>query len=198
MRKLLFVLMTGVIFVSCSTPKYTYKFDRYSVKHTVSQTKNNVDFFSQDSNSEEKLNWNSEIATASSSVVNQTQTIVASISKDIYVQPGKVTTSAVSNPNSSFTKIAKKERKGLVSAIKQYNAFKKTSPDAVKEGVKSKNGFAIAGFFSSIVGLIVLWPLCIVGIILSAIGMKSEKRGLAIAGLIIGIVGVAIILAVGV
>ena len=83
-------------------------------------------FFSQDSNSEEKLNWNSEIATASSSVVNQTQTIVASISKDIYVQPGKVTTSAVSNPNSSFTKIAKKERKGLVSAIKQYNAFKKT------------------------------------------------------------------------
>jgi hypothetical protein len=57
------------------------------------------------------------------------------------------------------------------------------------------NGLGIAGFVISLVGLlggclgaVVLCPL---GLILSAIGMRREPRGLAIAGLILGIIGSA-------
>jgi len=56
------------------------------------------------------------------------------------------------------------------------------------------NGFAIAGFVCSLVGLFV-WPIAIAGIILSAIGLKSARRGLALAGLIIGIVALVVAIA---
>ncbi len=52
------------------------------------------------------------------------------------------------------------------------------------------NGMGIAGFVCSLVGLVACaGVLCPIGLILSAIGMQREPRGLAIAGLIIGIVG---------
>ena len=101
----------------------------------------------------------------------------------------------VKNSETALSKVTREDRRSLSKAVKEYKALKK-STGAVK-GDKSKNGFAIAGFVSSLVGLIVLWPLCIVGLILSAIGLKSEKRGLAIAGLVIGIVGVVLVLLVG-
>src|SRR5436190_17217499 len=58
---------------------------------------------------------------------------------------------------------------------------------------RGANGLGIAGFVVSLLGLlsgcfggVVLSP---VGVILSAIGMRRQPRGLAIAGLIIGLIG---------
>lgn len=56
------------------------------------------------------------------------------------------------------------------------------------------NGLGIAGFVTSLVGLLLLctgwgWLLSIVGTILSAVAMRKRPRGLAIAGLVIGLVG---------
>jgi hypothetical protein len=58
------------------------------------------------------------------------------------------------------------------------------------------SGFAITGFIASILGLFIL-PIVFLplGIIFSALGLKSGKKGLAIAGLVIGIVGVLLTLA---
>lgn len=60
------------------------------------------------------------------------------------------------------------------------------------------NGLGIAGFVLSLVGLVLFWvpfldviaPL--IGIVLSAFGMKHKPNGLAIAGLVIGIVALII------
>ena len=76
---------------------------------------------------------------------------------------------------------------------------RRLSPDGAKDGDKSKDGFAIAGFVSSLVGLFVLQFLfCTVGIVMSAIALKSERRKMTIAGLVIGIVGFVYILVVAV
>lgn len=75
--------------------------------------------------------------------------------------------------------------------------FKAAVKDSVNKKQDSKDGFAIAGFVCSIVGLFVLWPLCVLGIVFSALGLKSGKRGLAIAGLVIGIIGVVLVIAAG-
>lgn len=57
-----------------------------------------------------------------------------------------------------------------------------------------KNNSAIAGLVLGLVGFIawiiplIGYAVCIVGIVFSAKGLKSEKKGLAIAGLILNIV----------
>lgn len=65
-----------------------------------------------------------------------------------------------------------------------------------KQKTQSQNGFAIAGFILSLVGLFI-FPLlfCTLGIIFSAIGLKSDYKGLAIAGVILGVVGLVLWLA---
>jgi len=73
------------------------------------------------------------------------------------------------------------------------NSFNKSYKNM---GDGSGSGFAIAGFIASILGLFIL-PIVFLplGIIFSALGLKSGKKGLAIAGLVIGIVGVLLTLA---
>lgn len=62
-----------------------------------------------------------------------------------------------------------------------------------KSKTQSQNGFAIAGFIFSLLGLFLLPILfCTLGIIFSAIGLKSDYRGLAIAGVILGVVGLVL------
>lgn len=51
------------------------------------------------------------------------------------------------------------------------------------------NSMGLAGFIVSLVGIITCAPLCIIGAILSLIGLGKEPRGFAIAGLIIGLIG---------
>ena len=61
-----------------------------------------------------------------------------------------------------------------------------------------KNGLAIAGLVFGIIGVFTSWILvgilfCIVGIVLSAVGMRrSEGKGLAIAGLVLSIIGIVV------
>ena len=54
-----------------------------------------------------------------------------------------------------------------------------------------RDGFAVAGFICSIIGIFVPF-LAVLGIIFSAIGLNSNRHGLALAGLIIGIVALAV------
>jgi len=62
-----------------------------------------------------------------------------------------------------------------------------------------RNGIATAGFVCSIIGLLI-FPLEIIGLILSSIGLARSKRlngtgrSIAIAGIVLGIVGVIILI----
>jgi len=60
---------------------------------------------------------------------------------------------------------------------------------------KKKGKFAIAGFVLSLVGMFLI-PLLgsILGIIFSAMGVKSNNRGFAIAGIVLGIIPLVLIL----
>ena len=59
---------------------------------------------------------------------------------------------------------------------------------------KSSNGLGIAGFVVSLCSAFMVWVpflnfvLALVGLILSAMGMKKEPKGLATAGLVISII----------
>ena len=62
------------------------------------------------------------------------------------------------------------------------------------------NGKATAGFTLGIIGLIAWilplfgYPVNIIGIIMSSIGLKSEKRTKAIIGLVLSIIGLVLTL----
>ncbi len=78
------------------------------------------------------------------------------------------------------------------------NKEKSAKPDDANNANKTMgngSGFAIAGFIASILGLFIL-PIVFLplGIVFSALGLKSDLRGLAIAGLIIGIIGILLLL----
>lgn len=53
-----------------------------------------------------------------------------------------------------------------------------------------ENGWGLAGFVVSIAGLIFCGIPSIVGLVLSAIGLRKEPRGFAIAGVAIGLLGI--------
>jgi hypothetical protein len=76
-----------------------------------------------------------------------------------------------------------------------------------QQAVKPSNGFGTAGFVLGIIGLVfsfipligvIAWPLVILGLIFSAIGLskaskgRATNKGLAIAGLVVSIVGLVI------
>ena len=52
-----------------------------------------------------------------------------------------------------------------------------------------ENGLGIAGFIVSAIGIVTCGVLSIFGVILSAIALKKEPKGMAIAGLILGLIG---------
>lgn len=51
------------------------------------------------------------------------------------------------------------------------------------------NGVGLAGFIVSLIGFVACQPLCLLGVILSLVGLGKEPKGFAIAGLIIGLLG---------
>jgi hypothetical protein len=63
---------------------------------------------------------------------------------------------------------------------------------------KKKNWAAIAGLAIVVIGIagyaIPLWPLIPIGIVLSIIGLKSERRGLAKAGVVLGFAAIVAVL----
>lgn len=95
----------------------------------------------------------------------------------------------------SDRKEARKELRSAVREIKKIKTRSFLKPASGEETNNPRNNvFAIAGFVLSLLGWFVLWPLIILGVIFSAIGLKSEKRGLAIAGIIIGIAGLVVLM----
>lgn len=54
---------------------------------------------------------------------------------------------------------------------------------------KQENGVGLTGFIVSLVGLFLCGIPSLIGLIISAFGLKKEPRGLAIAGVILGLVG---------
>lgn len=72
----------------------------------------------------------------------------------------------------------------------------------VQQTEKQTNGIGTAGFILAIVTLflgwipVFGWILWALGLILSAIGMTKNPKGLAIAGLVISLIGIIFILAV--
>ncbi|HZY82444.1 MAG TPA: DUF4190 domain-containing protein [Cyclobacteriaceae bacterium] len=176
MRKI-YVLTAIALLTACSAPKkYSYYFD-----HTTVKPKSVVQ--------EQTSQPVQVLASADPSIVATVESTPSSI---ISEPEKKVNVKASPKENRLVKKEAKQQIKSLIKEFKK----KPEGTTATKADAK-KNGFAIAGFIVSIVGFLVFWPLCIVGLILSAIGLKSERRGLAIAGLVVGVVALAIVLALG-
>ena len=73
--------------------------------------------------------------------------------------------------------------------------------DMVNVNKNVSNGFGIAGFVLSLLGLIlglflqIFFSLAIVGTIFSVIQLRRRKTGLGTAGLIIGVIGIVLLLA---
>ena len=51
------------------------------------------------------------------------------------------------------------------------------------------NGIGLTGFIFSLVGLFLCGIPSVIGLVISAFGLRKEPRGLAIAGVIIGLIG---------
>lgn len=60
-----------------------------------------------------------------------------------------------------------------------------------------ENGLGIAGFIVSAIGIVTCGVPSIFGVILSAIGLGKEPKGMAIAGLILGLIGLVELVGVG-
>jgi len=95
-----------------------------------------------------------------------------------------------------------------VNALLEIRTIKKAPTEHVKERGKYKNAFAIAGFImvfvpiillvagiSSSLDLAILMVSLASVIVLSALGLRSKKRGFALAGLILGIIEAVLIVA---
>ena len=64
-----------------------------------------------------------------------------------------------------------------------------SQPIEHETGAKSENPAGLSGFIVSLIGLFLCGIPSIIGVIISAIGLRKEPRGFAIAGLIIGLIG---------
>lgn len=172
--------LLALVFFGCSAPKYTYYFDQTGQPATAGRP----------DSKDPVLHINRE-------------SLLAALEPVVVQQDAEKRAPEVRTPRNADSpkagKTAKKEtRREFKTAIRQIRNSKRFSsgnlPSAEKTTSPNNNGFAIAGFVLSIVGWFVLWPLVILGIIFSAVGLKSERRGLATAGLVIGIVGIVLIL----
>ena len=176
------LILTICLLVACSTSKYTYYFDRKPtsiISNSPAPTAEGI----------------IELTSPNFRILNQDTVAMASASKGFLPQENK---RKVASPNmssqNSITIINNIEsRKGAANAAHEFKTQERTIKKVSYVPDKNKNGFAAVGFISSIVGLFIFWPLCVLGFILSAVGLKSERRGLAMAGFIIGLIGTIII-----
>jgi hypothetical protein len=72
-----------------------------------------------------------------------------------------------------------------------HPGFQKPMPMPMpKAPPTQENGWGLSGFIVSLAGIALCGLPSIVGVLLSAIGLRKEPRGLAIAGLVIGLIGI--------
>ena len=165
------IILSAILFVSvsCSTPKYSYYFDHYSVTGAGSSR--------QDTTLTEKDKGKIFVEDASWGItVAQQEAAVASTSESAVVYHNAH--AAVKSPTPTVKEKTNKKRAGIGKIIKELRSIKKSSTDPVKESDPKKNAFAIIGF------ILGFTPLFLLGIIFCIIGLKSQHRGLAKAGLI--------------
>lgn len=182
---------------ACSSPKYSYYFDYVKDGHQLSRVPS--DHVSVPA----PLNEERVIVLDPNAVSADVRTVPIEIAVAEPVSITSVTPVPVSGDVDNYRPASRKEaRKELKSMLRDLREQSKDQQAMVAEDIEkttdsSKNGFAIAGFVLSLVSLFVLWPLAIPGVIFSAIGMKSDRKGLATAGLILGIIALVLVLAAG-
>lgn len=169
--------LLALLVISCSTPKYTYYFNEPTAGATGPV-----------------LPLKGEALTASNN-----QAPIPPYSEHPENAQELKTLVAKTDVEPVLRKANRKQaRQELRSVLREFKKSVKEpvsdNQEAHNRAARSNNGFAIAGFVLSILSWFVLWPLAILGIVFSAIGLNSEKKGLAIAGLIIGIVGILLLL----
>ena len=82
-----------------------------------------------------------------------------------------------------------------MTAAPAYSSAPSMGMPAATVGDSKRNGQATAGLVLGIISLVMFWfwPICmpvgIVGIVMAALGMKSQKKGMAIGGLVTSIIG---------
>lgn len=188
---LLFFLLGSVVFSSCSTSKSAYYFSWRTHKHKVAERTSQVSVETQiavkaESSEAELMPTNIVMASTS----GQTQYSLRGGQFEDAVNRSQYLSKEIKNIVLQNTDGTTKINAGLIremSVLKISEGDKKVADKKV--GDKKKNGFAIAGFILSL--SVILSPL---GIVLSAIGLKSEKRILALVGLALGMATVAPIL----
>lgn len=183
--KIILNLLVVLILSACSSPRYSYYFkEAEPVAAELPRASGTV------------LHLEKEALVADL----QTTQIAAPVNPEntpiLSRAPGEESSRASGPLAKADKKKVREELKALIREIKKDNRSHASNPAAIEARTTNprNNGFAIAGFVCSIVGMLVLWPLVIPGVILSAIGLNSERRGLAIAGLIIGIVGIILVM----
>ena len=165
------IILSAIFFaiVSCSTPKYSYYFDHYSITG-ASSSRQDTALAEKDKSKilVEDTPWGI--------TADQQEAAVASTSESAVVYHNAH--AAVKSPTPPAKETTNKKRAGVGKIIKELRSIKKSSTDPVKEGDPKKNAFAIIGF------ILGFTPLFLLGIIFCIIGLKSQHRGLAKAGLI--------------
>jgi hypothetical protein len=180
MKKILIIIVAAVALAACSSPKYTYYFDQQQFNAANELTKSSEGIVKPDENS----------VTASSQPGLADETF----SSLPTVAPVAEATLTEQPKTNIATKHTLTEDTRSIASVKEIKKDKKKRAIRTRKA-DSESSFAIAGFVCSLVSLFVLWPLSIPGVIFSALGLKSARRGLAIAGLIIGIVALVLVLA---
>lgn len=181
--------------VSCSTPKYARYFHNYPA--SVRSAKAN--------GLEKKESHRAIGATPVNSVpsVHEGPSLATSSTSNRIPENGENLLAYKSSriPQQQSARL----KQGGVKAVTTLKEMKIIAPESEKKGTKGKNGLATAGFILVTMPLLLLlvtlaFPgaglyavgfgaLClIVGIVFSAIGLGSEKKGMARAGLILGII----------
>ncbi|MCU0441442.1 MAG: hypothetical protein MUE96_03515 [Bacteroidia bacterium] len=178
MKNLYLILLSLVLLSACSEKRFAFrKKVRVDKEEQLAQaskpTKSKV------------AKQQKEVATASETPILDTATASADYNNPSAALPAEQLSAGPSAPIEN-EQIWKEE----VAKPKQEKQVEKKQK---KSKTQSQNGFAIAGFIFSLVGLF-FFPIlfCTLGIIFSAIGIKSDYRGLAIAGVILGVVGLVL------
>lgn len=174
----------AVFCFGCASPKYNYYFDHVKPGTSESQQQANSPGSSSTQVDKGSVSATTELVPANTESVDSSVDVVPTMKAITIEKPIELSPKAQ-------RKIAK-----LQSKLERSS---KDSPAPLyADGDPKKNGWAVAGFVLSLTAWIVLWPLIFLGIIFSAMGLKSQKRGLAIAGLVIGLAGaVVVIIAAG-
>ena len=182
MRKFLLLMAFIGVFSTCSSPNYTYTFYYYSIKDQS---------FVKRSGSHSYVGIDSmEVKGENISAVVQDGTLTASAANKSVIGTNEFHPALTSHKDIKKWNPATSNRKRELASV-----FKKSKLQrSVTTGDKSRNGAAVAGTafsLAALIGILVSAPILmifsIVGIVLSIIGLKSERKILSIIGLVMGV-----------